>query len=613
MTRGNRATQQKKPQPKSAGSAVTRRIKPKADASSLETVPAARELPRSHLTSDTAGSALTRPGLQKAQRQAMALQIGNLHGNQHLQRAVAELTTTEKHHQNTTARTRSRTDPGSSVQMRRKRKPAKSALASVGGAGTHTFVEDPASAEPIAAGERGFTRSLLPEIEGTAALALDAFKDYRLTAVEPSLSGIDKLISEALSYQTKYERKAKKEKESWFGYRFWERHWAKQAKGWEARGEKLMAQKSETEGKFGTYNAWVPRANQMLGSLSRLAILSNSLGISDQEAMVAAVVESLKEATKVGEVAQRRGFYGGLSVPEADSQVSSAAVEQNLAAEEMRNKWLGYKQALLRGRAKTLAGMWSKEETKLKDIMEVIDTWAKIGKTVDVAIAVIGGAKKMAVAETTGEGAKEIGKGVAEGVGIPTSVEGLFRGGVKILYQEEIDKIETTLKLLSNAISAHNKEAERLHVKEQLASFETAFKRYKKASSDLAKSLVARQAAYLKLGEQLDVAAAGRKAGKGKGKERFATVMLVTSAVREVLAMANGAKAGFDSPKQFWDWYTKVAPEADRASVRNVFHQLRMFTTVVGNLNRVYGPVEREAGTMMKKLTAGEPEEAAAY
>jgi hypothetical protein len=181
--------------------------------------------------------------------------------------------------------------------------------------------------------------------------------------------------------------------------------------------------------------------------------------------------------------------------------------------------------------------------------------------------------------------------------------------------------------LLNNAINANKKEAERLGIDQKVGEFQTAFEKYREASKNLAHRLVARQAAYLKLGQQLDIAVGnGRRSSKrrrrkrGAPKERFATVMLVTSAIREVYALSRGAKAGFMSPKQFAKWYIEFERERipfdvsaeEQAPIYNLYSQLSRFHNAVDNQKKLFEPVEEEAGKMMKTLTH-ESEEAAPY
>jgi len=164
--------------------------------------------------------------------------------------------------------------------------------------------------------------------------------------------------------------------------------------------------------------------------------------------------------------------------------------------------------------------------------------------------------------------------------------------------------------------------AEDLGTAQALKAFRDATEEFAKKTEDLQKRLLARQQAYLKFGQQIDEAAMKDPkftgSAPGKGKERFATVMVVTAAVREVLAMAEGAKAGFP-----WDSVglsLQIAAMADAVGITDeegkplvrMHSQLSAFEGNVKALETDLGPIEAAGKSMMVKLGMGQ-EAAGAY
>jgi len=569
---------------------------------------------------------------QTAQRQAMAARIRRVSGNQYLQRLMVQTKQSEPDTGLLATQLQPSVSPPSTLQMRL----APSATKSVGGGGTYTFVSRPAGAKGavLGPGQSGFSMQLLKDVPAAALKNLGSFAAATITPVRPNLKQLDKQIKLRIKHQQDNEDKAAGKGSLWGAPSPYFEAWYKNRAADCAKhvGE-LLSQKLAEQEKCAGFNAWAPRANQTFVSAARLAGLQDLLGVRDPEAMVAAVTESLKEAQAVAERAQV-ARPGTLDVPEADRKVTSSSAATTIAAREMRVAWLGFQQTLIKKEITSLEEAGEEDRKRLEEINKAIDTWANIGKTIDVSLAVIQGGKKL-IAVGGAEPAKELGKTIAGGVGIPTDVEGLAKGIAKLVYSKEIATIERKLNELNKAITAHSEAAEQLGVREKVARFKTAFDKFRNSCKDLQDRLVARQLAYLKLGEQLDAAARkdprARKAGTapGAGKERFATVMLVTSAIREVLAMGSGAKGGYDSPGNIKNWLVELdatrkrkimgshrqsfgVPNSEAAPLISLYTQLATFHGNVDTLTKLFGPVEKQAAAMMKALSAGS-EEAAAY
>ena len=139
--------------------------------------------------------------------------------------------------------------------------------------------------------------------------------------------------------------------------------------------------------------------------------------------------------------------------------------------------------------------------------------------------------------------------------------------------------------------------------------------------------MIDRQMAYLQLGEQLDAEsradpkAKAEGAAPGAGKERFATVMAVTAAVREVLAMSEGAKAGFGRDSEaLGAELLQIAhnragygfPDEEDKPYGWMYAQQKNYEAFTGNVRTMLGPIDEQAGKVMTALSMGRGE-AAAY
>jgi hypothetical protein len=512
------------------------------------------------------------------------------------------------------------------------RKKAPSAVESVGGTpGTVTFVPGAlgsGSMSALAPGERGYTSQLLPMIPEAAGETIAYYKDAHLTPVtEPTFKWHNQ---EILRFGLA-KRKAEQEVSGWSPKSINEL-WETRAKGYEKLAEKMAAEIYTIQTLCRSFNAWAPRANMTFISLARLEGLQELLGVKDPSAMVTAVTEGLKQAQLVAERA-KISSPGSLDVPEADRQVASSVEATTMAASKMRTAWLGFQQTLAQKNIEKFKKAGEADEKRLKEINEVIEFCSNVGKTIDLALTVLEGGGKLMAASSGAEAQKaatDVGKSVAKGVGIdiPSDAAGLLKGIAKLAYLKEIEKIETKLAVLKTGIEAHKAAADELGVTQKISAFEVAVADYKRESQEMNKRLIARQLAYVKLGEQLDEAArkdptaVAKGIAPGKGKERFATIMLMTSAAREVLAMGNGAKAGFSDPGSLRSQISRFeviqdspsgkVPASELDPLISIYKQTAAFHSNVNELTNTLGPIDQQAAAMMQALSGG-AEVAGAY
>ena len=504
------------------------------------------------------------------------------------------------------------------------------AAESVGGeTGEVTFMPGPTGTEDetIAPGEKGFTAQMLKEVPTRAGVAFSYYKDAHLKPVQPVFAPIDKKIRDAATKKQEADDRAK----DFFNTPSTTKTWEERSKWHEERALKLAKNRSQEQMLCVDFSAGVPRANQMFVSLAKLESMQEILGVTSPASMTTAVVASLKEAEAIAEKVQVKGAAGDLDVPAADAQVTSATKELTIAQKKMSTAWMGVQRTLVLDRAKSVEAEGDDERKRFKEIESNIATWKKLGGTIDVSMAVMGvgmtGATEGGglIGAIEGKGAGEgIPKGLTEtssavekavGISIPTSAADVLETAAKIYYFSELETIRKTLETLQNEVNAHKAVAEELGTLQALKEFRDATDDFAKKAEDLQKRLIARQQAYLKFGKQLDEAAtkdpAFRGSAPGKGKERFATVMVVTSAVREVLAMAAGAKDGFGrASAQMRDEILDMAlvvgmADEEAAPLVSAHNQLKTFEGNVKTIETDLGPIEAAAGSMMTKLGAG--------
>jgi hypothetical protein len=496
-------------------------------------------------------------------------------------------------------------------------KRAPSATASVGGGGTMTFAPGAFGEEDrtLAIGEQGATRRALPLMVGAAEGNLTNYADAFLVNVgSPDFTELQERITYAAGQARKMDEEAEGTsiwgKPSPYFVNFYEGR----AKEYREKVAQLTEQRYEEEEICASFNMFVPRGNVMFNSLARLEGLQNLLGVTDPEAMATAITESLDDARRTAERAGRGSVL--LDLPRPDVQVGSAAAEVSVAARDMQIKWLGYAQMLSSGRVEQLQIAGAEDEERLEEIRTTIATWRSIGKTVDVSLSLMSGARALGAAAGTKEvraKTKALGKTAGEAVGIPTDAEGVVGALVEFAHHDEIEQIEEALAVLNVQMEAERRVAQRLGIKQKVDEFESKKDDFVRASRRLQFALSSRQESYLQFGEQLDAAAKVdprlRREGVAPtaGNERFSTVMLVTSAVREVLALGRAARDSFHTPAEIRSKYLAISrertlSEPEYRPLVSIHSQISYFHANVAELERVLGPIDDKAGEMMKAL-----------
>ncbi|MFQ5401117.1 MAG: hypothetical protein ACE5E7_16155 [Anaerolineae bacterium] len=525
--------------------------------------------------------------------------------------------------------------------QRKKKKPVSESIG--GDQGNITFLEKPGgpTGETVGLGEEGFSLAMLSgeNKSGAGTLAnLGNYKNAHLTTVaSPDFTKLDKQIK-TRAKQMEQALGDKKGRTIWGEPSpFFQNMYEGQRQAAEQHLQVITGHRPMEQNRVKQYNSWVPRANAMFVSLARLESFQDTLGVSSPEQMVSSLAESLKEAQGIAE----RSGVTNFTTPKGDASVKSAAENTTLRFSEMKTAWLGVKATMVKKRAKEIEAAGDDDKKRLEQINKNIETWGKIGKTIDVSLAVMsGGSKAIAggsaagvvggevqVVDTSSDLAKSFAKDSASALGIPTSVEGLAKGIASLVYAEEIQQIESTLRQLKSMADAERTVAEHMLTAKALEEFGNAVKAYKKASADEQKVVRQRQLDYLKLGKELDAAAQADKEARasgtapGKGKERFATVLLLVSAIREVLTRATGATSGLGmTPGVILSTLQNIEVErresierfgsvggmsvAEATPLVSMYKQSKAFFDNAALLQNTFQQVEAQANQLMQVLNA---------
>ena len=490
-------------------------------------------------------------------------------------------------------------------------------------------LDDPLKAgKKLQIGQHGYVREALAQLPKMAGKKLASYAGAALSPVDITFEQVEKQIQESAEKQRQLEDEKGGTPSAVATYE-------RRIGIWKRSGATLAKHKLNQQGWVEQFNAGVPRANQMLISLARLDGLQTMLGVTDPQKMVESVVYALDKAKPVAEQAQRQ--KKSLSVPEADRSVTHAAMELTSRQASMQAAWGNVQVQLTKDHMAEINKRGEKDRTELERINKNIEGFKKAGALVDAGMGAMGKVGSMSTKPTKsqlsdmdadirdpdaeapsvkdksykdmpGEAAKV---GAALGIEIPTSAGGLLEMGAKIYYAGELDRIRKHLRELEIQVAAYSAAADDKQVETTVAIFKAEVEKFETQSKGLQDALVARQAAYMEMGEDLDKLAPGSGVNS---QERFATVMTVVGAVREVLAMAAGAEEGFKmhslqlgqrimEMSDEREMYAYTAEE-DKA-MGKLLSQLKKFESNAEGLREVLGPVEAKAADFMRELTPG--------
>jgi hypothetical protein len=520
--------------------------------------------------------------------------------------------------------------------------------------GTKTFLEDTSTKDKddvLALGEAGFTFQLLKQVPKEAGKTFAYYQDAHLQTVKPDFKFLDE---KQLPWLAGKVTKAQDELDTAEGKGWFEgrqiptviRIKKDERDRWQKKVDNVTADRAKEDALVQNYNASVPRANQMFGSLARLEAMQEMLGVTSPKEMSAALVKSMQEVEPLAEGLAAKS--GALPLMKASEGVAGAAKRSTQAQKEMQAAWRATQELLIMDHAAELKKKGAADEKRLEEINKVISVARQVGSMIDVSMAVMSGGASMLEGTATGKltpsqlgdlaaeedpsfkdkgqvaGAKKVGGAItkAMGIEIPTSAAGLLETGMKIWYWSELEDIRKRLATLNTQVSAHEAVAKEIGLKAKIETFSAKVDAFQLANDELQKFMFDRQRAYLQLGQKLDEAAAAAPGGKkSKGKERYATVLTLVSAAREVLAVGNEAQASFMPVDKLHDDLQEIAdhrgyplnglPKGEYKPLEKMYMGQLRFRANLEQLTADLGPIDAQAGQLMAKMGGGE--EASAY
>ena len=535
--------------------------------------------------------------------------------------------------------------PGASQQLARKNpKKAPDALASVGNTkGSSTTVAGTYGREKnrIKAGDEGFTVQMLSELPKQATAKLQDGEYAQLTVVKPSFKHLD-------SKQDAYAADQKEKAHDSIGWgptrgpASVEQTYKDREAYWDAKGKQWQDDKKTSHQLAEAFNVGVPRANQTFLSYAKLQAMRGMLGANDDKTMNEAVVKSLEEAHVIAAAAIAKP--GGPDVPAANQQVTSTTSIVRDSQRSLQTKWLAVQRKLFVDEQTALHALGAKDRDRETEIKANIEFLSNVGKVIDLSMTTMSGGAKMTEGESTeptksqiadmadGEKAdvkdksgsataKSLGSKYASTAGfeVPTSASGALETVGKVVYYKELEEIRKSLARLEARKGFRQQVVEGLKAQQELEEFKNALESYQTAVTNQQLAMIERQFAYVRFGQQVDAAARkdpqAKESAPGAGKERFATVMAVTAAVREVLAMGYGALQGFGparSPAVSRHFHAAKNnrlplgwPEEEAEVLRSMYHQLKQFEADIKTLTERFRPIEEKAAQVMTGLRGG--------
>jgi hypothetical protein len=445
----------------------------------------------------------------------------------------------------------------------------------------------------------------------------------------------------------------------------------------------LEQQRVDEQGKFQKFNAWGPRANQWVTSMARLQAQILMVGANDTTEVASMLQNGLADARIVAQARSNAAAMGSVvpAIPRPDQtdSVTEHCGEVTNKWNELNTSWLGLQDNILATREATINAEGADERGRMEEIEEVKQFVRTVGATIDTTMSVmaaapgtinrvVGGARqaqaytnafrnRMDLAEgsfghhnptyltTSSSGAMVIRnyqtmedwnvgtneRSAAPDVelpGLPTSVADIFGGVADIVYSSEIRELNLALEGIKNRCDAVRNVRAFVAVRQKAQEFQDALRAHVTSMATLQTAAEERRAEYLEMGLALDNIATNDPALREQGLaaggrlENFATIMTLTSAVREVLALGSGAMSGIYSPDDFADWARTL--QSDRAArpprtnwrryslgegeeekINELYTHLAHTDQAVGLMGGIFAPVEQGAIELIDTITPG--------
>jgi hypothetical protein len=226
------------------------------------------------------------------------------------------------------------------------------------------------------------------------------------------------------------------------------------------------------------------------------------------------------------------------------------------------------------------------------------------------------------------EGGEQTASPSGGGFSLPTNVSDLLGKITDFAYADEVRDVNRRLEAIKARCDAIHGVEELTKTRERAQAFQDKLNAFALKCNEMQTRMAQRRQAYLEFGVQLDNFArrdresrAAGKAPKG-GEERFATIMTVVSQVREVLAIGEGAVGGMESADSIKSWAQDLferrrkspprtdlsyisLPDGEWKPIEKMWGQVKTFAYNVGQLSKLFGPVEEQARALIGALHQG--------
>jgi hypothetical protein len=527
------------------------------------------------------------------------------------------------------------------------------------------FLDNPETHTVVAPGERGYSDQVLRRV-GDAAGNLAAggtYQDARIRHVLPNTSIIDSQIRIRADEKARLTEQAGEMLTGHFlaGYLTNAATWAQN------HTNTLTAQKEDETVKFGEYNAYVSNANSFFESLLRLDAMQNLLGVDSPQAMASALVTGLHDAREVAGRA-REAFTNGdagstraLNVPESDASVTTLLGQVNLAQREAGAAHQQFRLTRLEAERVTVNAEGDSARTRQAEIEQTKAFIRQVGGTIDLAASVVTGApavleragtmvrtgeahiaaarNRRAIlaggrpthnptylatnddgdmvirnaqtgTDTAAEGGPSVPAPAASLPELPSSVSDILGTLADFAYAEELRTLTRTL----NGVAARCEAIDHVHQLTELAvrarNLSNKVVAFSQKCNELNGRLTARRQAYLDLGVELDNFARRDAASRREGQapaangERFATIFMVTSAVREVVAVGRSGVAGMPmTPDQVQAWWLEIHRARNAETPWRTLRRFHTGEDEYARVNQMYGQLSRHQGNVEAVLS----------
>jgi hypothetical protein len=398
-----------------------------------------------------------------------------------------------------------------------------------------------------------------------------------------------------------------------------------------------------------------------------------------------ALESGLHDAAQVAEANQtaqdqRRSSVQQLTPPPSDGTVAQAGAEMTQASQEMNTAYLGYQRTMMETRRRAVDATGATDRARLQQIHDNIETITRVGAVVDTAFGAINDAPAMVAnvtetVESTGarlaamantrqargmqrqthnptymtvdEHGNMIVRNLQTGtdrdavtgettdsphsdLSLPTSVSSTLRTIATFAYAGEVQRLNVHLEEIRRVCNSIQRVMDMTATLEAVQHFQDKLNDFALKANTFQTRLAARRQQYFEFGVQLDRFAASdagsRGAGRapGAGRERYATIMTVTSQIREVLSNGHGARDAFDSPQALASWAHGIEddraaqppepnmgaqrlsmPDSEWAPIDRMHGQVATFHSNTAGLDRIFAGVEAAASSLMQGVSQG--------